>query len=254
MNYQKIYNDLILRARSEKRNKAVSYFERHHIIPKSLGGTNNKDNLVLLTAREHYIAHKLLVKIYESDKISYYKMYNALHRFLYSKNSNIKITSRDYELIKKTHREAVSFYMKGRRCSDEARKNMSLAQQKYFKNNPGHWTNKKHSAETKQKMSIAQSGKNNPAFGKSRPEEIKQKISNTMKGHKKSLETIEKFKNRKMDEDSKLKISEGLKKYHERKKRFKIYKSKMGKAVFEPCRGNFNMVSRPQHQSWCCIS
>jgi len=37
-------------------------YEIHHIIPKSLGGSDNKENLVLLTAREHYIAHWLLYK------------------------------------------------------------------------------------------------------------------------------------------------------------------------------------------------
>lgn len=41
------------------------YFETHHIVPKSLGGTDDKNNLVNLTAREHYIAHLLLVKIAE---------------------------------------------------------------------------------------------------------------------------------------------------------------------------------------------
>lgn len=43
------------------------YFETHHIVPKSLGGTDDKNNLVNLTAREHYIAHLLLVKIAKSS-------------------------------------------------------------------------------------------------------------------------------------------------------------------------------------------
>ena len=38
------------------------YHERHHIIPKCLGGTNDKENLIDLFAREHFIAHKLLAK------------------------------------------------------------------------------------------------------------------------------------------------------------------------------------------------
>ena len=37
--------------------------ECHHIIPKSFGGSEDKDNLVLLTPKEHFLAHKLLVKI-----------------------------------------------------------------------------------------------------------------------------------------------------------------------------------------------
>ena len=38
------------------------YKERHHITPKCLGGTNDEENLIDLYAREHYIAHKLLVQ------------------------------------------------------------------------------------------------------------------------------------------------------------------------------------------------
>lgn len=38
------------------------YHERHHIIPKCLGGTDNEDNLIDLYAREHFIAHKLLME------------------------------------------------------------------------------------------------------------------------------------------------------------------------------------------------
>lgn len=41
------------------------YTERYHIIPKCLGGADNKDNLVRLSAREHYIAHLLLCKMTE---------------------------------------------------------------------------------------------------------------------------------------------------------------------------------------------
>ncbi|XAO17074.1 homing endonuclease [Escherichia phage FL23] len=60
MNYEKIYNSLIDRAR----NRALTgYKERHHIIPKCLGGSNDASNLVDLTPEEHYVAHQLLVKI-----------------------------------------------------------------------------------------------------------------------------------------------------------------------------------------------
>jgi len=58
MNYEKIYNQLIERAR--QRTFVDGYTEIHHIIPKSEGGTDDKDNLVELTGREHFVAHKLL--------------------------------------------------------------------------------------------------------------------------------------------------------------------------------------------------
>ena len=61
MNYSRIYNTIVDRAVSQKRTKGVcTYYERHHIIPRCLGGTNCSSNLVLLTAKEHRIAHACL--------------------------------------------------------------------------------------------------------------------------------------------------------------------------------------------------
>jgi|FreactTroBogLake_1042271.scaffolds.fasta_scaffold07432_2 hypothetical protein len=61
MDYKKHYDALIERAKL--RNISV-YTEKHHIIPRCLGGNNDKDNIVKLTPEEHFIAHQLLVKIY----------------------------------------------------------------------------------------------------------------------------------------------------------------------------------------------
>ena len=58
MNYRKIYFKLIRKAISENRVKGEIYYESHHIIPESCGGVGT----VLLTAREHFIAHLLLTK------------------------------------------------------------------------------------------------------------------------------------------------------------------------------------------------
>ena len=65
-NYYKIYNDLCLTRKNENRTKLDNiYYEEHHIIPKCLGGNNSIDNLVLLTPREHFVAHLLLYKHYK---------------------------------------------------------------------------------------------------------------------------------------------------------------------------------------------
>ena len=65
MNYEKLYTNLILTRQQFNRVKCNDgSLERHHILPKCLGGTNNKDNLILLTPREHFIAHWLLYKMY----------------------------------------------------------------------------------------------------------------------------------------------------------------------------------------------
>lgn len=65
MNYQKHYDALI--ARAFKRDLS-GYSERHHIIPRCLGGSDSVDNMAVLTASEHFVAHQLLAKIYPLDK------------------------------------------------------------------------------------------------------------------------------------------------------------------------------------------
>lgn len=74
VDYLKIYDELI---NFRKENIPTGYSENHHIIPRSLGGDDSEDNKVLLTGREHYIAHLLLVKIHHGSS-NYYPMINAV--------------------------------------------------------------------------------------------------------------------------------------------------------------------------------
>lgn len=62
MNYWKIYISLVGKARNRKILPA--YFEKHHILPRCMGGGDNESNMVNFTAREHFVAHKLLCKVY----------------------------------------------------------------------------------------------------------------------------------------------------------------------------------------------
>lgn len=64
MNYEAHYNTLIERA---KNRLLECYTERHHIVPRCMGGGNDAENLVRLTAEEHYVAHQLLVKIHPGN-------------------------------------------------------------------------------------------------------------------------------------------------------------------------------------------
>lgn len=64
MNYQKIYDNLMQRGLSRT---TPGYYEKHHILPRCLGGDNNPRNLVNLTPEEHFLAHQLLVKIHPSN-------------------------------------------------------------------------------------------------------------------------------------------------------------------------------------------
>lgn len=65
MNYARHYDFLMARARGRVLG---GYTERHHVVPKCLGGWHEADNRVDLTAREHFVAHQLLVKMYPTSR------------------------------------------------------------------------------------------------------------------------------------------------------------------------------------------
>ena len=65
MNYQKIYNKLV---EYRQQHPAIGYVEKHHILPRSMGGSGETANLVVLTGREHWVAHLLLWKIYRNSQ------------------------------------------------------------------------------------------------------------------------------------------------------------------------------------------
>jgi len=78
MDYKRIYDIIIKNASQQTRKKKAGVlYEQHHIVPKSIGGSNSTDNLVLLTPKEHYICHRLLVEIYRGTS-SENKMYYAM--------------------------------------------------------------------------------------------------------------------------------------------------------------------------------
>lgn len=62
--HQRRYDRLIAGAKA--RSTVGAYFELHHIVPRSLGGTDSPENVVALTAREHFVAHWLLYRIHRS--------------------------------------------------------------------------------------------------------------------------------------------------------------------------------------------
>jgi len=91
-----LYNNLISKA--QQSNRSIDddiYYERHHIIPKCMNGTNDINNLVLLTAREHFLAHWILVKIHRGN----FKLIYAFNSFCMSlgdrPNSHIYKYARD---------------------------------------------------------------------------------------------------------------------------------------------------------------
>lgn len=98
MNYLKIYDEIIERAKSENRKKKQGiYYERHHIIPKCRGGNNRVANLVLLTAREHYIVHKLLQMAYPEDRNIFFAYHSMITRMTGERK---RVSAREYEIAK----------------------------------------------------------------------------------------------------------------------------------------------------------
>lgn len=112
MNYEKIYIDIIENANI--RTSITEYIEKHHIIPRSLGGNNDSSNIVKLTAKEHFICHLLLLKICKLPK-SMYKMYKAFYFMSTIKSSNqLRYRpSRYYSRAKKMFSKAQSFLLQG---------------------------------------------------------------------------------------------------------------------------------------------
>jgi hypothetical protein len=68
MDYKRIYNELISAFKDRDLSTFTGYIEKHHIIPKSLGGSDAKDNLVYLPYRHHYVAHRLLARFGDTNQ------------------------------------------------------------------------------------------------------------------------------------------------------------------------------------------
>lgn len=117
MNYQKVYGDLI--AKCQSRQSIDDYKERHHITPKSMGGSNDPSNLVDLTAREHFVAHFLLAKLHGGNQWSSIKRMRG--------NDDFYINSRLYEVARREIAKATSLRFKGVAKSEEQRAKMSAA-------------------------------------------------------------------------------------------------------------------------------
>jgi hypothetical protein len=173
MNYFKIYNDLIESAKLRPNLPLLNgYTEKHHIIPRSMGGSNDKDNIVSLTAREHFVAHWLLWRIHRNKEMAF-----AFACMFRNNKQNIRSDKR---------------YKNGR-AFQEAKEAIS----KVLKGKVG----VKRSEETKQKISQSHLGKKaSPLarkklsdYARNRNPEHKEKIAKSSLGRKASEETRRKI-------------------------------------------------------------
>jgi hypothetical protein len=146
MNYSAIYNRII--AQAKIRNLAKGGFvivESHHIVPRSCGGSNLKENKVNLTLREHYVCHVLLEKIYRNTEF-----HAGMCRAVVAMNQRGGISSQMYQLIREKH----IFNLRNQTISESQKSAISKAN----KGNKSR-TGLIHSIETKQKISESLKGR-----------------------------------------------------------------------------------------------
>lgn len=163
MDYKKIYDDLMssrlllkIQRIIEKRNGG--YFEGHHIIPKYKGGTGNSSrpknnpNIVLLTAREHFLAHWLLWLIHRDRPSSL-----AFHKMMSTNKKQKRIfSSKGYEEARLSFKitNMGNQYGKGvkKTVSEEQRLKQSEVMKGRFVGEKNSFFGKKHSEESKDKI------------------------------------------------------------------------------------------------------
>lgn len=158
MDYQKVYNDLISHRKSNPLEKSKElYTELHHIIPRCLGGLDDKENLVRLSGREHFIAHRLLAKIYPAViDLRFAAMKMA------RKRGSSFINSRLFEMYRAEHAEFVSKMMSRREVSPSTRAKISKFMKGRFVGEKNGFYGRVHTQETKDKISQLNSGRESP--------------------------------------------------------------------------------------------
>jgi len=161
MNHHRQYQLLIQKAQQRKVDPN-EYYEKHHIIPRSHGGTNEKTNLVHLTAREHFVAHMLLARMYGGG------MWQAAKMMKNSRGCQKRvINNRLYEIARKKWAEflkgkkrpahvgeAIKKARTGKKASENTKAKMSSVRKgRPRAGDPSKW---KHTDEAKAKMSVSQ--------------------------------------------------------------------------------------------------
>lgn len=225
MNYQKIYAALIDRAVGRSID---GYFEKHHVVPKCLGGGNEKSNIVKLTAEEHFVAHQLLVKMNPNHRglaLAVIRMtggggignkaYGWLRRRLAATTRSWRVGQTHSEETKKK----MGAWQVGRTLSEETKKKISAT-----KTGAPQKERKPHSIEARAKMSAAKKGKkmteeqrrirSESWMPSSTPKETAMKISAALRGRPKSAEHRAKLSaartGQKSSPETKAKIKAGL--------------------------------------------
>jgi hypothetical protein len=194
--FSRWYFAIVESARIRKLDPSI-YVERHHVVPKCMAGDNSIGNIVSLTAREHFICHWLLTKMVEST-FHKRKMYHALGKFVQSSPLQQRnLSSRQYDVA----RNAISEARRGRKHTVETRQKMSRALKGRASPNKGRKGWFSHSAVARDRISSAVRGKTFvDRFGEEKAMLAKEKLRQSklgkpsgMLGKRHSPETIEKL-------------------------------------------------------------
>ena len=188
--YTRWYYDIIDRAKTRTLS-TNNYYEKHHIIPKSLGGSNNADNLVNLSAREHFICHWLLTRMVAGKEQK--KMAYACKMMMHSHSKGqqrYRITSKIYETLKQNlnailkDREFTDNWKAKLKVAARNRANNENAQAKQIRRDAMIKANKSRKGEKRLATTGSKNhfygkgffGTNNPFYGKQHSEETLAKL------------------------------------------------------------------------------
>lgn len=151
MNYEAVYQRLI-RFAQIRRPLSRGYYERHHIVPKCIGGSDVSANLVWLTPEEHYVAHQLLVKLHPGNS----KLLWAALAMTGSGRGNGRAGNKLYGWLRRRFVEGQT----GKPRWDDAMKQRIGRASKARNQGESHpMYGRRHSEETKARMSAQRKGK-----------------------------------------------------------------------------------------------
>jgi hypothetical protein len=205
--YTKWYNQIIKRAQDRLLEPP---YERHHIKPRSLNGTDDRENIAFITPREHFICHWLLTKMTTGE--DRYKMLNAL-RMMRAENPgqkryHTKITARVYESLRLEYARLQSERIRGennpmwgkthteeaRRAISEKNTGKKLTEEQIARQVAAQTGRKRapFSEEWRARLSESKRGEKNNRYGIELSEETKQKIREKAIGRKQSEDTKKK--------------------------------------------------------------
>lgn len=171
-----------------KTSPKEGYTERHHIVPKSLGGEDNEQNLVRLTAREHFIAHWMLWKAYRNVQMA--MAFNFMRQSP-SSNSERYINSKTYKLLKEQISKVLSESLSGENHPFYGKRHSIKTKEKIAKTLTG--VKRSRDSVEKQFASRARNNCKPPMLGKKHSDKFKTEHSKRMSGSNNPMFGVKRF-------------------------------------------------------------